>query len=465
MFLKSVRATCQKYDLLAPGDKIIVGVSGGADSCALLLALAQLKDEWNLRLHVAHLNHQIRGAAAEADAAFVQSLAERLNLPCTVAQEDVPSLAKKRGWSVEQAGRAARYQFFNELADSIGAGKIAVGHTADDLLETMLLNWSRGAGAEGLAGMPPKLGRVIRPLFEVTREEAQAFCAQNGLTPRSDASNDDLRYRRNRVRHELAALFKKLCPPILRHTGRLAEVLREENAYLDERARETLAALRREVESGIMVIDLERLSQQPLALLRRILRLAVREVKGDLENVGFEHIEPIVHAVRQGVRRDAPKKVWTLPNHVSVKIQRDILWLKPPLREKTLFPSEWTLTVPGEVGIPSLGVRLRAVVRDGVPPLENDLQKAFLDADKLTSPLTVRFPRMGERFRPLGMSGTKTMTRLFADMKLPTWERARTLVVVSNEMIVWVVGCRIDDRFKVTPHTRRTVILQRCEAR
>jgi len=463
--LEAVRATCEKYALLTRGDKVVVGVSGGADSCALLLALVQLKNAWNLSLHVAHLNHQMRGAEAEADAAFVQALAERLNLPCTIAQVDVPALAKERGWSVEQAGREARYKFFGELADSIGASKIAVGHTADDLLETMLLNWCRGAGAEGLAGMPPTVGRVIRPLFEISREQARAFCVENGVTPRYDASNEDVRYRRNRVRHELAALFKELCPPILRHAGRLAEVLRAENAYLDERARETLAALRREGESGIMIIDVERLSQQPLGLLRRILRLAVREVKGDLENVGFEHIEPIVRAVRQGGRRDASPKAWTLPNHISVKLQGDILWLKAPLQEKTLSRSEWTLSVPGAVDIPSLNVRLQAVLCEGVPRLENDFQKAFLDADKLTSPLTVRFPQRGERFRPLGMSGTKKVTRLFADMKLPAWERARALVVVSEGMIVWVVGCRIDDRFKVTPHTRRTVILQRCEAR
>jgi tRNA(Ile)-lysidine synthase len=461
MLLETVRSTCQKYALLAHGDSVIVGVSGGADSCALLLALTQLKDEWGLSLHVAHLNHQIRGAEAEADAAFVQALAKRLNLPCAISQADVPALAKERGWSVEQAGREARYKFFSELADSIGASRIAVGHTADDLLETMLLNWSRGAGPEGLAGMPPQMGRVVRPLFEVTREETEAFCAGNGIAPRADASNDDLRYRRNRVRHELVPRFKNLCPRILRRAVRLAEVLREENAYLDELARETLSALRRDVESGIMVIDLAQLSRQPLALLRRVLREAVRQVKGDLENVGFEHIEPIVNAVRRGVQEDAPKRAWTLPNHISVKIQRDILWVKPRFSIWRPTLHEWMLTVPGAVDVPHLGVRLQADVVDGVPSLESDSQKAFLDADKLGRELMVRYPLLGERFRPLGMSGTKKVARLLADLKVPPEERLRTLGVLSHDAIVWVVGYRIDDRFKVTPDTRRTVVLSR----
>lgn len=457
--IETVRATCQKYDLLARGDGVVVGVSGGADSCALLLALLQLRDEWDLRLHVAHLHHRIRGAEADADAAFVQGLAERFGLPCTVEAVDVPALAKKRGWSVEQAGREARHTFFNEVADSVGASKIAVGHTADDLLETMLLNWCRGAGADGLAGMPPKVGRVIRPLFEISREQARVFCVENGVTPRCDTSNEDVRYRRNRVRHELVPHFKKLCPHILRRAVRLAEALREENAYLDELARETLSALHRGDKSGIMIIDLAQLSQQPLALLRRVLREAVRQVKGDLENVGFEHIEPIVQAVRRGIQKDAPQRGWTLPNHIRVKIQRDILWLKPPLIEKTLFPYEWRLTVPGAVDVPYFGVRLRAEVVDGVPPLESDPQKAFLDADKLSKELTVRRPLFGERFRPLGMSGTKTVTRLLADLKVSSEERVHTLVVLSQGVIVWVVGYRIDDRFKVTSHTRQTVIL------
>ncbi|MCS6861621.1 MAG: tRNA lysidine(34) synthetase TilS [Abditibacteriales bacterium] len=454
-----VRSTCQKYTLLAPGDVVVVGVSGGADSCALLLALVQLKEEWDLRLHVAHLNHQLRGAEAEADTAFVRALAEQLALPCTVATVDVPALAKERGWSVEQAGRAARYEFFNALADSLSASKIAVGHTADDLLETMLLNWCRGAGAEGLAGMPPKVGRVIRPLFEISREQARAFCVENGVMPRHDASNEDVRYQRNRVRHELVPHFKKLCPHILRRAVRLAEALREENAYLDGLARETLSALQREAKNGIMVIDVEELARQPLALLRRVLREAVRRVKGDLENVGFEHIEPIAQAVRHGDQKGAPQRVWTLPNRISVKIHRGRLWLKPPLSVWRPALCEWTLAVPGRVDVPPLGVRLRADVVDGVPSLESDPQKAFLDAETLGRELTVRYPLTGERFRPLGMSGTKKVVRFLADLKVPPEERGRTLVVASEGVIVWVVGYRIDDRYKVTPHTRQTVIL------
>lgn len=457
--IETVRSTCQKYALLAHGDSVVVGVSGGADSCALLLALAQLKDEWDLGLRVAHLNHRIRGAEAEADAAFVQALAERLNLPCTISQVDVPALAKERGWSVEQAGRKARYEFFNELADSIGASKIAVGHTADDLLETMLLNWFRGAGAEGLAGMPPQLGRVIRPLFEISREQARAFCVENGVTPRCDASNEDVRYRRNRVRHELVPHFKKLCPHILQRAGRLAEVLREENACLDELARDVLsAALRPETESGIMVIDAARLLHQPLALLRRALRLAVRQVKGDLEDVAYEHVEQIVYALRAA----APGR-WTLPDCVDVALKGQTLRIQKQTERaegiSSLSLKQWRLDVPGAVDIPELGVRLEATFVAGVSPWEDSPQKAFVDADKLERQLTVRLPRAGERFRPLGLNGTKTVMRLLADAKLPPEQRASTPTVLSNNAIVWVVGCRMGDQFKVTPSTRQTVIL------
>jgi tRNA(Ile)-lysidine synthase len=452
--LDSVRATCQKYNLLAEGDQVVVGVSGGADSCALLLALIRLNDEWN----VAHLNHQIRGAAADEDAAFVQSLAERLNLPCTIERVDVPALAKEKGMSLEQAGRAARYAFFHRLADAIGASKIAVGHTVDDLLETMLLNWCRGAGAEGLAGMPPKLGRVIRPLFEVSREETQAFCAENGVTPRWDESNEDVRYLRNRVRRELVPHLKNLCPRVLNHAERLAEVLRAENDCMETLAREALtAALRADSKNGIMVIDVERLARQPQALQRRALRLSVQRVKGNLENVSFDHVEQVMNAVR----RSSVKGRWTLPDGVEVVLEGPTLSIRRSAEApKRRSADSWHLNVPGIVEIPELNVRLQASLVEGVPPLEGHPQKAYVDADKLNEKLVVRFPRSGERLRPLGMEGTKKIARLLGDLKVPHAQRARTLVVLSNEEVVWVVGCRLDERFKVTPSTRRTVILR-----
>jgi tRNA(Ile)-lysidine synthase len=209
-----------------------------------------------------------------------------------------------------------------------------------------------------------------------------------------------------------------------------------------------------------MLLSVEDLAQRSLVLQRRALRQAVRQVKGDLENVAFKHIEQIVDALRQ----QPHKGRWTLPDEVDVALEGRTLSIRKRKDREDVPPDpsqRWTLNVPGAVDIPELGMRLEAAVVEGVPPVEHHPQKAFVDADKLEKALTVRLPQVGERFRPLGMNGTKKVMELLGDVKVPRQQRMRTPMVLSDDAIVWVVGYRIDDRFKVTSSTRRTVILKR----
>lgn len=461
-FVRKVRSTCERYDLLAPGDKVIVAVSGGADSTAMLLALKELAPEYDLQLYVAHLNHLMRGEQAEADANWVQELSARLEVPFFRRDTDVPALIERQGLTVEQAGRVARYRFYRELAQELGATKVAVGQTQDDQAETVLLHLIRGAGLAGIAGIRPKrrtaYGWVIRPLLQVTRRETEACSASFGLVPRHDPYNIDPAYLRNRIRYQLLPWLRDQANPNIKKVlAQSAAVWQEEDRYLAGVTERACRQVLQTLHQGVRVNSAQ-LNQLPLAIKRRVLRRAFAVVVGDDRNLSFEHTESLL------ALNSAPVgNVLHLPRQVQAQrtYNEIILTLGRPARES--IPAFCRpLAVPGVTTIPELGLDVHVAVDTKLAEISSDslVATGVFDYNETGYSLYARNRREGDWFYPQGVGGRKKLSDFFIDCKIPRQERDRVLLLTNSTDIIWVAGLRVDARFVVRDKTSRRLFVQ-----
>lgn len=420
--------------MLKPGEALLVGVSGGPDSVALLDAL--VKSGW--RPHVCHLNHQLRGPASDADAEFVRELTTQYGLKNTIEWRKVAG--------DEDGARRARHEFFAEVAGQTGIQKLALAHTADDQAETFLLRLLRGAGVPGLVGIWPErqLGtlRVIRPMLKVRRTEVLEYLNAQKLKYREDASNADTRFTRNRIRHELLPMLERDFNPAIRevllHT---AEILRDEDFYLLHHVAQRFYVTVCQNDA----VNMKALANCPVAIQRRVLRFWLG---GDAENgprFTFDQIE----AVRHAALGDSPSAEIDLPYELVV--YREYEWLRKAQRsELEPIRGRWTLSLSGETMISELRTRFIA----------GEEGERF-DADTLGDGVFVRTWENGDRFQPLGMSEAKKLQDFFVDEKVPRRRRGRVpLVCAADGRIAWVVGHRIANPFKVTERTQRVTQLR-----
>ncbi|MGI9861019.1 tRNA lysidine(34) synthetase TilS [Moorella naiadis] len=449
--LDQVRRTIQEYRLLVPGDKVIVGVSGGPDSLALLHSLMILQGEFDYTLQVAHLNHGLRLEAAD-DAAYVRDLANCWGLPVIIAQRDVLAYQKEHRLSLEAAAREVRYRFLREAAAAAGATRIAVGHQAEDQAETVLLNLLRGSGLKGLKGMLPRRGDLIRPLLFIDRATIEAYCREQGLQPRRDFTNDDVTYRRNKIRHQLLPLLaREYNPAIVATLGRTAMILQEDERVLADLADRALTDLiKSRDEDGLILYRQGWLDLDP-ALQRRVLKLAAAALG---RQVSFHQVEQAREIARHG-------GALTWPGRWRLLAKGPELHLELPRGEPERLAFAYPLAVPGLTPLPELGQAIRA---EFAPPprtfAPGRQDEAWLDREQLKEPLLVRNWRQGDFFHPLGLKGKKKLHDYFIDRHLPAARRPRVPLVTSGGRIAWVAGLGLADDFKVTPATRETLHLQ-----
>ncbi|MGI6605162.1 MAG: tRNA lysidine(34) synthetase TilS [bacterium] len=463
--LSKVRRTIERYDLFSPGDLVVVAVSGGPDSTALLLALAALAPELQVRLVVGHVNHMFRGAEAEADAEWVAGLAGELGIPFFREDANVPALIRRTGMTVEQAGREARYRFYARLARQTGATKVAVGQTRDDQAETVLMHLVRGAGLTGIAAIRPKrkvdYGWVVRPLLEVTRSETEAYCAAAGLTPRHDPYNDNPAYLRNRIRHQLLPWLKANANGNIKAAlAQAADIWQVEDDYL---AAATEAAYRgTALRKGAAVeLSVSKLAEQPLALRRRLVRLAFSQVAatfGDTRDLGYEHTECVLALMAKtaGTSVDLPRGVSAERLYSSIRLARRV-------KKEKVVSFSYELAVPGTTLIPELGyVVITWLAEDQRPaePTGDLVAQALFDYDRTGPDLYARIRRPGDWFYPSGLGGRKKLSDYFIDEKIPRHERERTLIIGTAQAVVWVVGRRTDERFVITGDTKNKIAVE-----
>lgn len=294
IIIKKVKSTINKYNMLQEHDRILVGLSGGPDSVVLLHALISLTQDYRLKLYIAHMDHMFRGDESRKDREFCEGLAASLSLPVFCEERDIPKIAREKGMSPEEAARFERYDFFFRLARKNSINKIAVGHTKDDQAETILMRLMRGSGISGLSGIRPvkEMGgtTVIRPLIDIRRKEIEDFIKERGLECRHDSSNDEIIFTRNRVRHELIPYLEdKFNPNIKEVLVNMAENLRAENEFLEKFSNRKFKIMSRKNGSGAVLIDSGKFKKQPGAIKKRILRKALKELKGDLRRFTYQH--------------------------------------------------------------------------------------------------------------------------------------------------------------------------------
>jgi len=453
---EKVRRTIERFGLLRMGNTVVVAVSGGADSVALLHLLADLRDEYALVLHVAHLNHRLRSDAG-ADAEFVRQTATKLGIPGTVEEADVSARAAAEKRSLEDAGRQARYEFFARVAGTLGAGGIATAHTQDDQVETVAMRLLQGAAWEALAGIPAsrRLGAatVVRPLIETTRAEILRYLQDRRIAWRDDPTNRDQRFLRNWVRLTWLPALQARHPQtrdLLSEAGRLA-------GAADKLFEETASMVLGQAQRGGQTIQfpLDALRGLPQDVRQRVIRLAASEVSGT-EVTPQDVVAVRAHDVATGrVGREVRlERCVVRRGYQSVEVSLDT----------PAVSREYRLMVPGEVEAGDFGVGISAEVldRSSLPAMIGGRSgEVYLDASVVGSKLVIRSWQRGDKISPLGLRGTKKVHDIFVDGKIPRWERSRIpLVADAGGQILWVVGLAIADSAKVTVASTRVVRLR-----
>jgi len=458
-FVSQVRGTIAKHSMFGRGDTVVVGVSGGVDSMALLHVLVELRDEYALQLHVAHLNHGFRGEEADADAALVEAAAGDLRIPATVQKFDVPGFASRMRLGAQEAARNARYEFLEGVASRIGADKVATGHTASDQAETVLINLLRGSGALGLGGIPPVRGRVVRPLIEVTKDEVWEFARRGGIACREDSSNAKSVYLRNLIRSRLLPLLAaEFNPQIVSVLARTAELLREDERHLQNDSEAALQKVVVSVEPGEKIaVDLGALLSYDISLRRRILRELVIMFRGDPRGPSFEEIENLMRLTRRpggSARLDLGSGMYAERLYGRLLLTRQA----DPMPTGAVLEA---LEIPGVTRVAPLGLTVEARVfgRSGLP---DDLRKtrssmAYFDHEQIVSPVVVRVRSPGDTFQPMGMPGSRKLKRVFIDDKIPRATRDQIPLLADARGVFWIVGHRISERVKVNPDTREVL--------
>lgn len=438
--------------MIKMNDTIIIGVSGGADSMALLHVLIDLIQAYNLTLIAAHIHHGLRGKAADEDQMLVEKTCNKYGVICEVLHIDVNKLAKEQGLTVEEAGRNARYHFFNVLCQKHQTKKVAVAHHQNDQAETVVHHFFRGSGLKGLCGMQPiRQDGLIRPLLMVTREEIEAYCRENKIQFRTDDTNFSTEYTRNAIRLSLIPeIEKNFNPNFIRNIAQMSMLLSDENDWIEKM---TQQAYQNVAQTQHNKIKLSRSGtiDMPKALMRRVIRESIRKVKGNITNIESKHVEMVVDLVkhgRTGAQIQLPKgtRVICDTNHIVFEGKEGV----------NIAPFEYDVTIPGVTKLPMIQRQI-TVRKITVDEMVFEPMRAYVDVDQLGNRVTVRNRKDGDRFVPLGMTGSKKVKDILIDAQIPKRERQYYPMLCNDEEIIWIIGLRTAEKYKITKNSTNVI--------
>ena len=458
-----VLATIRRHALVPRGGRVVVALSGGPDSVALLDVLRTLEQTGDLAVvAAAHFNHHLRGDASDQDEAFCRELARRLGVPLEVGHGDVRAAARDQKRSIEDAARRLRYAFLESAADRLAADAVAVGHSRDDQAETFLLRLIRGSGTRGLGAIRPTAGRIVRPLIDTGRAELRQYAAERGLSFRDDESNADVTVPRNRVRHELLPyLQREFSPGIVRVLAREAALARDDEDRLEKEAIDLGASIVLVDTAGQRVsVDTAALAGAHPALKSRVARHALGHF-GREAFIGFEHVERFLDFIGQGHRGD----LLSLPAQQAVHTGAAVELRPSPVRSRPRTPIAPAIRVPLAVpGEATAGDWCLTSQRPSDTALHTSTMEPHLTVSVrgIEGGLAVRFRRPGDRFEPPGLGGrTKKLQDYFVDRKVARMERDRLpLVVDAADRIVWVVGHGVSEGFRALEPSSGVILLK-----
>ncbi len=454
--IKKVLRTIEKYHLLERGERVLAALSGGPDSTALLMALAEIAPEWNLTLCVAHFNHGLRGRESNADEKISRNLAKKLGLPFFSANMNQTKV--KKGISPEDFYRQQRYTFLDKTARKCRAQKIVLGHNLQDQAETVLLNLLRGSGPEGLKGFLPKRdGRFIRPLMETSREEIIAFLNQSGTAYRQDRSNENRRYLRNQIRADLIPyLQEKFNPKIVENLARTAEILRMEDEFIREQVAAALQSRFVQRAQNRFLIKMDYLLNVPPAVRWRLLKTVLEDLTPKGNGITFRHVTLLNELVQKS---ETGKRI-AFPSKIEARREYDdlIVEKKPLPRRRMTFA--YSVDVPGTIQIKGKKLTIEAeLVKKRNVDFDNP-DTVYLDWDKIRRPLTIRSRRNGDWFQPLGMSGRQKIKDFLIDHKIPAGKRDDVMLVADSLSVVAIENTHVNERVKITGETKKVLRLK-----
>jgi tRNA(Ile)-lysidine synthase len=468
-FEKRILSFIQQNHLIAPQQRVLVAVSGGPDSVCLLHILLQLREELDIRLHIAHLNHGLRGEESDMDARYVLDLAQKLDIPATIEEADVTGYQNEHRLSLEEAAREVRYGFLARVAESVGSDLAAVGHTLNDQVETILLHLIRGTGAKGLRGLQSSQllkfdGRillVVRPLLETKREETEEYCKHFDLQPCCDSSNLSLSLLRNRVRRELLPLLKNYNPGIFESILRTGRIAQDDLAFLES---ESLRAWHEVVrkKKNTIIFEKKAFKSLPTALQRQLLRMAIENLLGTLKDIETRHIEEILQVLNKPAGRQI-----SLPEGLVFTLEYDRCLLSLNTQELNPFPvieGDYEIKLPGITHIPGWTIKTSLQSPEkSTADFKNKKRDSFFASfakDSVGDKIFLRSRRRGDSFQPLGMTHLKKVGEFMLDSRIPRSWRDRIPVICNINQVLWIAGYRIDERVKVTPDSKQVINIQ-----
>jgi tRNA(Ile)-lysidine synthase len=454
--IKKIKQTIEKYNLLDKGDRVIVALSGGPDSTALLVILTQIAEEIGFNLIAAHINHSLRGEESNEDEKYSRELSKKMGVAFVTHKID-KTIADK-GVSPEDFYRRQRYSFLNKVAQEHQAQKIALGHNLQDQAETVLLNLLRGSGLEGLKGiLPMRDGKYVRPLLAVSRREIISFLNARGIQYRQDSSNESKKYLRNKIRGELIPYIKeKFNPKIEENLAQTAEILRNEDEFIRQYVLEAMDSPYIQRQKNIISLNIAFINKLPQAIRLRFFKFLLESLNPGKNGFSFIHIKSLENLSQM---KGSGKRI-SLPAGIAARREYDnlILERKKVCPQRTEF--EYAMKIPGSINVRerNLTIRLQTTNRDYIDGGSEN--KVYMDLDKISLPLVLRKRRDGDWFQPLGMKGRKKIKTFFIDRKIPRNVRDDIMLIADQISVVWIEKMHLNDRVKITRETKNVLELE-----
>ncbi|WFD10118.1 tRNA lysidine(34) synthetase TilS [Tepidibacter hydrothermalis] len=453
MIINKVRETIKKNNLVNGGDKIILGVSGGPDSICMLHILNYLKDEFNIKIYAAHLNHKIRGIEAQKDAMYVAKICDIMRVPCFIRAIDVPAYCKEKGVSLEEGARTLRYNMFFEIKDKIGADKIAIAQNINDQAETVIMRMMRGTGLQGLKGIQYKReDGIIRPLLDVDRAYIEEYCEQNNLNPRIDQTNLEEIYTRNKIRLKLIPYMVENFNPNLKESiARMTNLLKDDSDFIMEQLNKSFDEICSKISDNTISIDIDQFTNTHKALKNRIIRKCINFVLGNIEGIEQKNIQDVndlINSDKNNIRIDLPKGILVYKKNGKILFTDEEI-IEEKISYNYIIPKSGYIKIKESNTI----VESKILNIDEYDKSSNDKYIKFFDADKIKGSLNIRNRRNGDKIKLLGLGGSKKIKDLFIDLKIPKEERDLIPILSDEKGIIWVIGHRMSEDYKIDSNT------------
>lgn len=449
--IERVRKTIQEFHMLEPGDGVVVGVSGGADSMCLLQVLTELAEEFALKLHVVHVNHLLR-TEADIEENYVQEFCKQMNIPCTVFRKNIDAYAEETGASIEEAGRNFRYECFEQVCRQEGMKKIAVAHHQNDRAETLIFHMIRGTGMRGLGSIPPMRGRIIRPLWNVAREDIEAYLKKKKILYYTDASNLSDDYSRNVIRNQILPRMEAINEKAVSHLAEVSTLAKEYWEFVEQMAVQSEKAAVVDCENGVLV-GKDRISELPVLVQRHIIYRLLVHLSGSSRDWEQKHVEQVLDLVERPVGKQVslPYHLQAIRSYEGIRIGAQVEPQQSAILPIAVEPN--TRIKIAEIGW------LDCICIDWTVggEISKNLYTKMFDYDKIKGNLCVRNPMPGDYLVINSKGEQKKLSRYFIDNKVPREQREHMLVLAFGQQICWVIGMRMSEEFKVTEETNKVL--------